>query len=62
MISSIQGNAGWLPASHAPQVSAPEMAGERERDGDADDSVRAVKAGPAAQLPPFMGRRIDTLA
>ncbi len=62
MISSIQGNAGWLPANHAPQVNAPEAAGERENDGDSDDAVRAVKTVPFARLPQYVGGRIDTLA
>ncbi|HTO21978.1 MAG TPA: hypothetical protein VMQ10_05810 [Spirochaetia bacterium] len=62
MISSVQGNPGWLQANHAAQASAPEMAGEKEHDGDADDAVRTAKAAPAAQLPAYMGGRIDTLA
>ncbi len=63
MISFVQGNASWLQANHAPQVGAREAAGETENDGDADDSVRsAMKAAPAAQLPPYMGSRIDALA
>ena len=67
MISSIQGNAGWLPANHTPQVASRETAGEVENDGDSDDAARSVEAAasrnlPQFNLPLFVGGRIDTLA
>lgn len=62
MISSIQSNAGWLPANHAPQVNASEGAGERENDGDSDDTVGAVKTAFSAPLSQYMGQKVDTLA
>ena len=62
MISSVQGNVGWVPANHAPQVSPREAAGEAEHDGDADDGAMAVKTAAPSNLPGYMGSRIDTLA
>jgi len=63
MISSIQSSAGWLPASHAPQVSPPEVRGEVENDGDGDDVSGSVKAAAASRsLPAYLGNRINTLA
>ena len=62
MISSIHGNAGWLPASHASQVASPEVPGEMENDGDRDDAARPVNAAGSQGLPGHMGNRINTLA
>jgi hypothetical protein len=62
MISPIQGNASWLPASHASQVSSREMPGEMEHDGDSDDVAGAVKSTAAWSQPRHMGSRINTLA
>ncbi len=61
MISSIQGNAGWLPAGHASPVSSPEVRGEIENDGDSDDVAGSVKAA-SRRFPESMGNRINTLA
>lgn len=60
MISSIQGNASWLPASHASQVSSPEVRGDMENDGDRDDVSGAAAA--SWSLPAHVGNRINTLA
>ncbi len=62
MISPIQGNAGWLPASHASQVSSPEVPGEMEHDGDSDDGAGAVRAPASGSFPGYMGAKINTLA
>ena len=62
MISSVQGSAGWAPASHAPQVAAAETRGEIENDGDSDDVAASVKAPASRILPSYLGGRIDTLA
>ncbi len=62
MIPSIQGNAGWLPTNHAPQVAARETPGEIENDGDSDDVAGSVKAPVSRNLPGYLGGRIDTLA
>ncbi len=62
MISSVQGSPGWLPANHASQVSAPEVPGEMENDGDSDDVAPAVKAPANRSFPEHMGNRINTLA
>ena len=62
MISPIQGNASWLPASHASQVTSPEIPGEVENDGDRDDVAGPVKAMGSWSLPAHMGSKINTLA
>jgi hypothetical protein len=62
MISSIHGNAGWLPASHASQVSSSEVPGERENDGDSDDVAGRAKAAASGGFPGYMGNKINTLA
>jgi len=62
MISSINGNAGWLPANHASHVASPEVRGEMENDGDSDDVAPAAKAPASGGFPGYMGNRINTLA
>ncbi len=62
MISSIQGYASGLPASHAAQAASPEVAGEAENDGDRDDVAGAVKAMSPGMFPAHVGSKINTLA
>jgi hypothetical protein len=62
MISSIHGNASWLPASHASQVASREVPGEMEHDGDRDDIAGAVKTTSASSFPGYVGTKINTLA
>ncbi|HUI71766.1 MAG TPA: hypothetical protein VL354_14700 [Spirochaetia bacterium] len=62
MISSIQSNATWLPASHSSQVSRPEVLGDHENDGDSDDVAAAGKPAASQSFPLYMGNRINTLA
>ena len=57
MISSVHGNAGWLPASHASQVASPEVPGEMENDGDRDDAARRVNAAGSQSLPRAYGKQ-----
>jgi len=62
MISSINGNAGWLPPHQAAQVASHEVPGEMENDGDRDDVAATAKAPASGGFPGFMGNRINTLA
>ena len=62
MISSIQGSASWLPASHASQVASPEVPGEMENDGDRDDVAGSAKTTGSWSFPGHMGNKINTLA
>jgi hypothetical protein len=62
MVSSIQNNASWLPASHASQVSSREVPGEAEHDGDGDDGVRSVNTVASWSYPRHMGNMVNTLA
>ena len=62
MISSIQGNAGGLPATAVLQVGSGEVPGEMEHDGDMDEVASTPKATAAWSPPTHLGKRIDTLA